>query len=216
MIYDVTVPLEESVVTYPGDPPYRRTLAAALPKDSCNTSRLDFGAHTATHVDAPLHMMAGGSDVAQFPAESLVGRARVIEISDPRAVTLSELKGKWVDGTVRVLLKTRNSTLWNKGSFQSDFVYIEPAAAEFVAEQEIQLLGFDYLSIEKPSSPGHPTHLALMKKKIVILEGLNLERVPSGEYVIFCGPLKLKGSDGAPARVFLADQETVGLWWKQF
>ena len=69
----------------------------------------------------------------------------------------------------------------------------------------IKLVGIDYLSIEKGGSPGHPVHVALLEKEIVILEGVDLREVPPGDYEIVCLPLKYEGGrgDGSPARTVL-------------
>jgi arylformamidase len=37
----------------------------------------------------------------------------------------------------------------------------------------------------------------------VVIEGLDLGAVEPGEYELYCLPLKLVGSDGAPARTIL-------------
>jgi arylformamidase len=63
-------------------------------------------------------------------------------------------------------------------------------------------VGIDYLSIA-PFHNGGPTHRILLQAGVVIVEGLNLWSIPSGRYTLYCLPLNLKGSDGAPARVIL-------------
>ena len=80
-----------------------------------------------------------------------------------------------------------------------------PATAEYIVESGIVLVGIDYLSIEKSGSPGHPVHITLLEKEIVILEGVDLRAVPPGDYELICVPLKYDGAtgDGSPARTFL-------------
>jgi arylformamidase len=110
-----------------------------------------------------------------------------------------------------VLFKTRNSAFWNepKPQFHTDFTYLTVEAATLLRDQGAKLVGIDYLSIEKSKSPGHPTHVALLSRGIVILEGLNLSDVPAGRYELICLPLKLRSElgDGAPARAVLRTLE---------
>jgi arylformamidase len=110
-----------------------------------------------------------------------------------------------------VLFKTRNSAFWNENppQFHSDFTYLDLAAATWLRDQGAKLIGIDYLSIEKFKSPGHPTHIALLSKGVVILEGLNLTDVPAGKYELICLPLRLRSKlgDGAPARAVLRTLE---------
>jgi len=109
--------------------------------------------------------------------------------------------------TTRILFKTRNSAFWSESEpqFHTDFTYLDLKAAQALVERGIKLVGIDYLSIEKYDSPKHETHLALLSRGVVILEGLNLTDIPAGQYELICLPLRLRSSkgDGAPARVVL-------------
>src|SRR4026207_418763 len=94
MIYDVTVPITNSMTVWPGDPPARRSAKAHLSRDKTHTVRLtaiDMGSHTGTHIDAPFHMIDDGKRLHEFPIETLVGKVRVFEISDARSLGRAEL-----------------------------------------------------------------------------------------------------------------------------
>lgn len=206
-IYDITVPISAETPIYKGDPGVEITSFKAMSRgDSANVSQITMGVHTATHVDAPNHFIDGAKRVHELDPRKLVGKCRVIEIpGDTMAIEPRHLTG--VAGAERVLLKTRNSEFWAtpEAGFRTDFTYLTPDAARLLADSGVVLVGIDYLSIEKSGSPGHPVHVALLEKEIVILEGVDLRKVPAGEYEIFCAPLKYHGStgDGAPARTFL-------------
>jgi arylformamidase len=62
--------------------------------------------------------------------------------------------------------------------------------------------GIDYLSIGH-GDEGPAVHRALLGAQIFIVEGLNFSGVEPGEYGLVCLPLKIRGSDGAPARALL-------------
>jgi arylformamidase len=102
------------------------------------------------------------------------------------------------------LFKTRNSEYWTKGErkFRRDFVAVDSSGAEWLVRKGVRLVGVDYLSVA-PFGDGGPTHRILLEAGVVIVEGLNLAAVIQGRYTIYCLPLKLIGSDGAPARVIL-------------
>ncbi len=206
MIYDVTVPITNTMPVWPGDPAVQLMPKSHLSRDKSHTVRLtsiEMGSHTGTHLDAPYHFVEGGRQLHEIPLEQLIGKATVFEIPGVRSIGHRDLERlKW-DGVERALFKTDNSKHWQEDKFYEDFVYLEPEGAEFIVERGVRLVGIDYLSIDKFKSEKHPTHFVLLRKNIVILEGLNLNSVPPGEYTLFALPLNLSGADGAPTRVIL-------------
>jgi len=208
-IYDVTVPVSNELPTWPSDPAVEitdfRSLSAG---DGANVSMLNFGAHTGTHVDAPAHFIEGAAKVETMPLDALIGEAQVIEVPE-EALFIDEefVKKTYLPGTERVIFKTRNSAFWSEAEpeFHTDFTYLDLPAAKWLVEQGIKLVGIDYLSIEKYASEKHETHLALLSRGVVILEGLNLSGIGAGRYELICLPLRLRSNkgDGAPARVVL-------------
>ncbi len=210
-IYDVTVPLSNELPTYPGDPGIQigdwRSIANG---DSANVSVVNFGAHTGTHVDAPAHFIDGAPKIESLPLDALIGECVVVEVPEDHLVVEEAFVKEHVPpGTKRVLFKTRNSAFWKTTEFHKDFTYLDMPAANWLCDQGAKLVGIDYLSIEKFKSPGHPTHLALLSKGVVIVEGLNLADVPPGKYELICLPLRLRSrmGDGAPARAVLRTLE---------
>ena len=208
MIYDVSVPITNRIPVWPSDPRVKLTPKSHLSRDGSHTVELtsiEMGSHTGTHLDAPSHMVSGGRRLSNIPMEQLVGKATVVELSDVRSIGRQQLANVSLNGVERVLFKTENSKHWQDGTFYEDFVYLEPGGAEFLVERGIRLVGIDYLSIDKYKSQSHATHLVLLTKNVVIIEGLDLSRVPPGEYNMVALPLHLKDADGAPTRVILID-----------
>ena len=208
-IYDVTVPLHLELPTWPGDPGVEITDWRSLSNgDGANVSLLHFGAHTATHVDAPAHFIEGAAKIESMPLDALIGEAEVIEVPpDVLAIDEQFVAAKCAPGTERVLFKTRNSAFWREAEprFHTDFTYLDLNAATHLVQQGARLIGIDYLSIEKFGEADHEVHVALLSKGVIILEGLNLSDVPAGKYELICLPLRLRSNlgDGAPARVVL-------------
>ena len=86
--------------------------------------------------------------------------------------------------------------------FFTNFTGISPDAAEWLVRKGVRLVGIDYLSIA-PYKQGTPAHQVLLTPGVIILEGVDLSKVDPGEYDLYCLPLKLMNSDGAPARAIL-------------
>ena len=204
-IIDVSVPVSSRLPTWPGDPRVSLTLASSIARgDAANVSRLEAGVHTGTHVDAPVHFVEGATGIDVIPVETLVGPCLVVE-ADPPGL---ELRPEDLPDTPhsRVLFKTRNSEHWAHGDTEFDTEFIAVGlelARRLVAERKL-LVGVDYLSVESFHAPfEHPVHRTLLEAQIVVVEGLDLSRVEPGEYELYCLPMKLAGSDGAPARTVL-------------
>jgi arylformamidase len=202
---DISVPLRNGMVTWPGDAKFERTSTLQMAQgDPCNLSQISTTAHIGTHMDAPRHFLADGAGIETMPIAATMGRARVIEIADPEVIRTSEVEPHHLAKGERILFKTKNSRdCWKTDQFQEKYVYIEPEAARYLAQRGIQTVGVDYLSVGGFKSGGPETHRILLGAGVWIIEGLDLEHVEPGEYELFCLPLRIIGSDGAPARAVL-------------
>jgi len=193
------------MVHWPKDPEIKiERLIEITRGDVCNVSHLSMGAHTGTHMDAPLHFIAKGKSIDELPFEATIGSARVIQIADKESIKPGELGVHRIKAGERILFKTRNSEQsWRSNEFDEDFVYISKEAAEFLAERKVRTVGVDYLSVGGYKRDGVETHHALLGAGIWVIEGLNLSKVKPGEYELICLPIKLQGAEGAPARALL-------------
>jgi arylformamidase len=207
MIYDISLPLRSGGVVYPGNPAIAITAQQAIAQGAgANVSRLDFGSHSGTHVDAPKHFFDDGAGVDALPLDVLMGPARLIAFADSVThVGEPELSPHDLTGVTRLLIRTRNSAWLASGTpeFHSDYTYLAPDGAAYLAERGIRLVGVDYLSVEQFHSGHHRTHRTLLGAGVVIVEGLALAEPPPGDYELRCLPLRLEGLDGAPARAVL-------------
>jgi arylformamidase len=206
-IWDVSMPVRNGGLVYPGNPPISISLMQSIAKgDTANVSRLDFGSHTATHVDAPLHFMAGGAGVDELPLDVLIGPARLIAVpDDAMSVGEAELRKHDLTGVTRLLIRSRNSAWLASGDpeFHKDFTHVAPDGASYLVSIGVRLVGVDYLSVEQFHSAEHRTHRTLLDNGVVIVEGMVLSEPPPGDYDLYCLPLLLAGLDGAPARAVL-------------
>jgi len=204
--YDVTLTIAPDMPVWPGDTrPLLELIDSIAAGGSSNTSQITLSVHTGTHVDAPHHFMDDGRTVEGLYMNTLVGRAYVLNLPDVDLITAAVLDAAEIPPrTRRLLFKTKNSNYWaiKEKEFQTDFVGISPDGAEYLVDRNVKLVGIDYLSIA-PYKSSAPTHRILLGAGVVVLEGLDLSQVSQGRYTLHCLPLKLAGSDGAPARVIL-------------
>ncbi len=202
-IYDISMGIKNGMLTYPGDPGVEITREKTIGAgSSANISRYCMGSHTGTHIDPPFHFFPDGKAADLLPLDALVGPARVVE-APVSEIDGNFLSGAGVEGAVRVLFKTGNSSFCEDPVFRKDFARLAPDGAEFLKRAGVKLVGIDYLSIEKFHSVDHAVHRLFLGGGIVIVEGLNLSDVAPGDYTLACLPLKIIGGDGAPARAVL-------------
>ena len=205
-IYDVSLGISPELPVWPGDPPIELKRVKSIAEGAhSNVSHLSCGVHVGTHVDAPLHFVDGASAVEKLSLKALIGRAYVVDLRKVDTIDAELLQASDIPPrTRRVLFRTRNSDYWARKvpEFRKDFVAIEPSGAEWLVKKGVQLVGVDYLSVA-PFGRSEETQQILLRKGVVVIEGLNLTDVRRGRYTLYCLPLKLVGSDGAPARAVL-------------
>jgi arylformamidase len=205
---DVSATLDPATTpVYEGDPPLKFDFVRDMRRgDPVTLTSLTLGAHSGTHLDAPMHFIADGAPVERVPLEALMGPARIIEIPDSvQAIDAAELNRHDWRGAERVLFRTRSARRgWmDSVTFRKDFVYIAPDAAQRLADAGVKLVGVDYLSAEQFGAPAPRTHQILLGKGIPIDEGMKLDAIEAGEYDLVVLPLKVAGHEGAPARAVM-------------
>lgn len=209
-IRDISVPISPEVPVWPGDPKVVLEQIRAISNGDLSTnSRLACSVHTGTHVDAPAHFIDSGATVEQLPLEVLIGNTIVIDIPDDDIITPEIIEAHSLPAeTERLLLKTKNSALWDDPAhpFNTDFVALSAECARWIVQRGIKLVGIDYLSIQMFRDAEPLTHRILLEAGVIILEGLNLQGIDPGVYQLICLPLKLAGSEGAPARAILIEK----------
>jgi arylformamidase len=202
-LIDVTVPIRSGMFVYAGNPGVHLEQASSIAAGATsNISRLDFGVHTGTHLDAPRHFIEDGGGAETIPIDVLNGPCVVVDATslhdDIDAAALDRLSLP-PEGTERVIFKTPNSKLWERDDFTRDFIRFLESGAQRMVDAGARLVGIDYLSVA--DGPGHRVFLGA---GVVPLEGLDLREVEPGPYRLMCLALKIVGSDGAPARAVLA------------
>jgi arylformamidase len=203
---DISIPLHDHMTVFTGDPPFHIELAQSIADGAiCNVSRMELGVHTGTHVDAPVHFIEGAAGAESTDLDVLLGPVWVVDASSAAgaAITAQDLaRFEIPEGEDRLLFRTRAARLWDREAFDPGFVAPDASAAKALVQRGVRLVGVDYLSVAPFDAPV-PTHRTLLGGGVVVLEGLDLREVPPGAYELLCLPLRIVGSDGAPARALV-------------
>jgi arylformamidase len=205
---DATATLDPATTpVYAGDAPMKFEFLKDMHKgDILTLSAYSMGAHSGTHIDAPMHFVRDGASIEQLSLAPLIGPARVIDIPDAvQSIDAAELNRHEWRGAQRVIFRTRSSLRGWMASpiFHRDFAYIAPDAAQLLADAGVVLVGIDYISAEQFGAPAPRTHQILLGKGIPIVEGLALGAVRAGDYDLIVLPIKVAGHEGAPARAIM-------------
>lgn len=192
-IYDISQEVFNCKV-FPGDPaPQRDLLCSIEDGEFYNLTAFYMCAHNGTHVDAPFHFVKEGKTIDEVKLEAFVGMAYVVEhegvvtAEDARSI-LQKAQLASGDAAKRILIK---------GNAE-----VSLEAAEVFAAAGIFLLGNESQTVGPEDAP-MAVHLVLLKAEVVLLEGIRLEHVPEGVYLLNAAPLNLGGADGAPCRAVL-------------
>ncbi len=199
-IIDISLPVYPGMITYPKNP---EVVFERLDTGSSFLTRMSLGTHTGTHMDVPGHVREGADGVECADLARLMGRCRVLDMTHVKeCITVSDLEPHRIHSGERILVRTANSLRGFK-KFYADYVYLDGDAAVYLAEKGIMVFGIDSLSVKKRGGSDQRPHTALLKKNIVIVEGLDLRKAKPGKYTFVGLPLRLDTPDGAPMRAVL-------------
>lgn len=195
-VYDLTLSLSKHTPVFPGEKKPRIEAGAQIEKDGYNTLRYEFGTHFGTHIDAPLHMIAGGKTLSDYPAQKFTGEAIILDVRGQATITHS------LDGVKKgdiVLFYTGNISRLHEPDYFSKYPVISPLTAQEMVERGVSIVGLDSFT---PDGPPYDLHRLFLGNDVLIVENLVIPEVLIGQRIqLFIGPLPIQGADGAPCRV---------------
>jgi len=202
--YDVSLPVREGMIVYPGNPEPSIRRYSSIPHEKVNESLITLGSHTGTHVDSKLHIQNDADGAETLPLDSFYGECKVLDLTRVESeIHREDLEGYQIEKRDIVLLKTKNSKRGYR-EFRSDYVHVKLDAVEYLVKAGVKTLGFDYLSVKKMGEDDEVHEMLI--NNLTLFEGLNLAEVPEGTYVFIGLPLRIN-CDGAPARVILVKDQ---------
>ena len=186
---DLTMPVNESIPPFPGDPELKVKQLTTISKDGSNTKRISINSHFSTHIDAPFHMFEDGKKLEEIPIETFIGEAIVLEIDNP---DISKVKERDI-----VFFYTGKSENIDSNYFKNTPTISEQDAMKLI-KKKVKIIGVDSSTIDSK----YTVHDLFLKKGILLVENLvNLKEFIGKRFQCVIAPLKLK-EDGAPCRVF--------------
>ena len=194
-IYDISQKIFKCEV-YLGDPSPKKNMLRLMENgDLYNLTEFSMCAHNGTHIDAPFHFINNGDTVDLIPLNSFVGMCYVAShcgiLNKQDAINIiSKAKTCGEEATKRILIK-------------GDAI-VSLEAAEVFEQEKILLLGNESQTVGPIDSPLE-VHKLLLNSNIVLLEGIRLNDVSDGVYLLNAAPINLDGADGAPCRAILID-----------
>lgn len=202
---DISVPVFNGML-HPGRQPEQRFIERIDQGDPGNVSRWYIGAHTGTHVEAPLHTNEEGASIDALPFDLFVGPARVLDLTSVESeITAADLEAAGLGDEPRVLLKTTNSERVLHGTEAPEtWVGLAPDGAELLVERGVRLVGVDFYTVETPGrDKTFDSHYILSAAGISTVELVDLSAAPAGVYELICLPVPITGAEAAPARAIL-------------
>ncbi len=205
ILYDLTLTVSPTTLTYPGDPSPIITRMMDLSRgDSLTVSHFSLNCHVGTHVDAPAHFIAQGPTLEDLPMECFYGPAVVINLEGKEIIELSDLACHDLPSSHHILLKTDNSLLLQRAQFSESHCVVSPDAARHLLSKSPRSIGFDYYSLDPYRPMGtFPTHRILAESHIPAFVCLNLTEVQPGEFSFFGFPLRFSKVEASPVRAIL-------------
>jgi L-fuculose-phosphate aldolase len=206
-LIDLTATLNERTPCYPTDPQFAKRWHAHFDKLGVYVSNLEMGAHTGTHVDAPLHFLGDAfPDVARLSPQLFMGEAVVLDRPKLPGQDLiaSDIEGADIRRGDIVLFRTGwDQRAGTPAFFQDEWPGFHPALVEALIDRGVKAIGGDIASIDSPSgiANGAPAHKVAGRAGFPLFEALvNLDQL-AGRRCFFIGlPLKLEGGEASPIR----------------
>ena len=170
--------------------------------------------HTGTHVECQAHWDYEGTPIDKYPIDYFAGNAKVIRFNSKGqdyfkidAADLIESGAEKLEPGDICIIDTKWDTQLENERYCMASPYFTVEAAKYLAEKKVKLVASDFPMCGDPRDGMDfvPEGTALpdtvfFDHNIPILMGLvGLEKIP--DEVFFVGlPLKIEGTDGAPAR----------------
>ena len=204
-LWDISPPVDARAPVFPGDTPYTQRWVATLgPGSPVNVSAVTLSPHVGAHADAPLHYDAAGAAIGGVALEPYLGVCRVIHaIACGPLVEWRHVAHALHQLPPRVLLRTYEHTPQDR--FDDALCALAPETIERLADLGVQLIGIDTASIDPAASKTLPSHQAVRRRGLRVLENLVLDDVPEGDYELIALPLKWVTADASPVRAVLRE-----------
>ncbi|MBN1232468.1 MAG: cyclase family protein [Candidatus Coatesbacteria bacterium] len=205
IIHDLTLPLNEEIPVYPGDPPFKiNTISSLENSDEYNLSSISLCLHCGTHIDAPFHFRRNGKKVEDFSLEYLIGEAYIVNILNSSVINAEIMKRAVVNiETERLIIRTGFMHQSLNKSWDEGYPSLTEDASEWlINNKKLKILGIDSPDIDLFHNREFPVHKIFADNDILVIENLDLSKEEEGKGRIIISPLYVEGVEALPARVY--------------
>ena len=193
---DLTQTFGPKMPVYPGDPQSELKQITTIEKDGFTDHQLNTAMHVGTHMDAPLHMIAGGKRISEIGLDKFFGQGHLIDARGKEKIDVDVLAG--VEPGDIVLVLTGFSEKFHDADYYGKYPQLTEAFANKLVELKVSMVGMDTPS---PDREPFVVHKVLLSQEILIIENLtNIEQLVGQSFEVMALPLKLE-ADAAPVRV---------------
>lgn len=202
-IVDLSHPLSNSTLVYPGDPGVNIAQFKSIRLNNTAVSSLTFGSHSGTHLDAPRHVIENGADLNQIEPMNFFGVGRCLDVRNREQITDRDIPANIAAGQA-VFFRTGQAQYWNSEKYYRTRPCLTTEAADALINLGVLAVGVDTPSVDEQGTQKKIIHEKLLAKNILIFENLaNLDQLPVNDmFAYFGAPIPVENGDGAPARVF--------------
>jgi len=203
-VIDITRPLSPATAPWPGDTPFTLEWKELLARGGIvDLSVLSLSPHCGTHIDAPRHVVEGGSGIGDLPLEPFIGPARVLRARPSVGGAISPETFAGIDLADPPRLLVRTDTNPDPSRWNPRFAAFAPETADLLAANGLLLVGIDTPGVDLPGAGGLPVHRRFAEAGIRWIENLDLARAEEGLYDLVALPLRILGGDASPVRAVL-------------
>ncbi|MDD3032960.1 MAG: cyclase family protein [Bacteroidales bacterium] len=204
-IIDLTQTISSEMPVYPGTGQPTILQATSVEWEGFAEKLITFYSHTGTHIDAPCHILAGKKSLDKFGADKFVGEAMVIDVSVcPGGIIDETFVSRYEEEMTQVdflLFYSGWDSKWGSEDYYRDFPVLTHEAAIWLTQRNLKGVGYDSISADPVSAQDLVNHKLLLGSDMIIIENLcNLDKLMGKNFTLVCLPLKIKDSDGSPAR----------------
>ena len=210
------------------EPPTRiETIMDRRPEGGSFAQRIETTTQSFTHIDAPSHYMVDGLTNDQVPLEQLIGEAVVFDMmhkNEGEGITAEDLESSGVKvnpGDIAIIRTGWTDRTWGTEKFWAEMIWLSLDAGDWLIDKKIKALAQDFFTDVRPLTrckhcgslisaprPKRWNHNKFLEKGIILMEWLtNLGTISKPRVTLICLPLKIKGSDGAPARIIAIEED---------
>lgn len=209
-IHDISPLISPRLAVWPGDRPYTRHVALALAEGAnLDLSSIHTTVHLGAHADAPSHFARDGEGIGALDLAPYLGPCQVVSVDVARGARILPSHVPTPITAPRVLFRT--GTYPDPERFNEDFASLSPELVRWLHRQGCVLVGLDTPSVDPFESKLLESHQALRETGLRNLEGLVLDGVRDGVYLLAALPLRLEGADASPVRAVLVEGDPAGL-----